>query len=83
MIYSKNRLSRYFLLSFLEKIRPKMFSTKIIFERKIFVLIENFTSRTDMKKCSSLCLGNVSIVRKVDEAHENVKTIRVTVKIST
>ena len=31
----------------------------------------------------SWALGNVSIVRKVDEAHENVKTIRYSVKIST
>ena len=69
----KNVVEKYFGR---KKSVEKYFSTKIFFERKIFVFIENFTIRTDIKNCFSLCLGNVSIVRKVDEAHENVKTIR-------
>ena len=37
----------------------EIFSDKKFFERNIFVFIENFCIRRVMKKCFSLCPGNV------------------------
>ena len=39
-----------------------------------------FFIRTDMKNCFSLCIANASIVRKIDEWHDNLKNIRDSVK---
>ena len=55
-----------------QKIVPKMFSTKIILERKIFDFIENFCIRRVMKKCFSLRPGNSLNVLKI---HEVLKSL--------
>ena len=65
--FRKNRLFPNFLHSFDQKIVPKMFSTKIILERKIFDFIENFSIRRVMKKCFFISIVNVSSVRKLCE----------------
>ena len=64
MLSSKIIFSLIFYIVFDQKIVPKMFSTKIILERKIFDFIENFCIRRVMEKCFSLCIANVSSVRK-------------------
>ena len=66
MISSKIVFSLIFYIVFDQKMVPKMFSTKIILERKIFDFIENFCIRRVMKKCFCLCLANVFNVRKID-----------------
>ena len=65
MISSKIIFSLIFYIVFDQKIVPKMFSTKIILERKIFDFIENFCIRRVMKKFFSLCLANAFSVRKL------------------
>ena len=65
MISSKIVFSLIFYIVFDQKIVPKMFSTKIILERKIFDFIDFFCIRRVMKKCFSLCPGNVFSVRKL------------------
>ena len=64
MISSKIVFSLIFYIVFDQKIVPKMFSTKIILERKIFDFIEFFRIRRVMKKCFSLCIPNVFSVLK-------------------
>ena len=73
MISSKIVFSLIFYIVFDQKIVPKMFSTKIILERKIFDFIENFCIRRVMKKCFSLCTANVSSVRKRCEFRKSLK----------
>ena len=73
MISSKIVFSLIFYIVFDQKIVPKMFSTKIILERKIFDFIENFCIRRVMKKCFSLCPGNVFSVRKIGESLKSLK----------
>ena len=51
MISSKTIFSLIFYIVFDQKFVPKIFSTKIIFARNIFVFIENFCIRRVMKKC--------------------------------
>ena len=51
MISSEIVFSLIFYIVFDQKIVPKMFSTKIILERKFFDFIENFCIRRVMKKC--------------------------------
>ena len=67
MISSKIVFSLIFYVVFDQKIVPKMFSTKIILERKIFDFIEKFCIRRVMKKCFSPCIADVSSVRKLCE----------------
>ena len=64
MISSKTIFSLIFYIVFDQKFVPKIFSTKIIFARNIFVFIENFCIRRVMKKCFSLCIANVFNVRE-------------------
>ena len=72
MISSKIVFSLIFYIVFDQKIVPKMFSTKIILERKIFDFIENFCIRRVMKKCFSLRPGNSLNVLKI---HEVLKSL--------
>ena len=66
MISSKIVFSLIFYIVFDKKNVPKMFSTKIILERKIFDFIGNFCIRRVMKKCFSQCLANSRNVLKID-----------------
>ena len=72
-ISSKIDFSLFVYVVFDQKIVPKMFSTKIILERKIFDFIENFCIRRVMKKCFSLCIVNASNVRKRCEFRKSLK----------
>jgi hypothetical protein len=73
MISAEFVFSLIFYLVFDQKTVPKMFSAKIISERKIFDFIEMFCIRRVMKKCFSLCSGNVFSVRKIDESLKSLK----------
>ena len=73
MISSKIVFSLIFYIVFDQKIVPKMFSTKIILERKKIDFIEIFCIRRVMKKCVSLCIANVSNVRKRYEFRKSLK----------
>ena len=65
MISSKPVFPLIFYIVFDQKIVPKMFSTKIILERKIFDFIDFFCIRRVMKKCFSQCLANSLNVLKI------------------
>ena len=73
MISSKIVFSLIFYIVFDQKIVPKMFSTKIILERKFFDFIGNFCIRRVMKKCFSLSPGNVFSVLKICEFLKSFK----------
>ena len=72
MISSKIVFSLICYIVFDKKHVPKMFSTKIILERRIFDFIETFCIRRVMKKCFSLRPGNSLNVLKI---HEVLKSL--------
>ena len=73
MISSKTIFSLIFYIVFDQKFVPKIFSAKIIFERKFFDFIEKLCIRRIMKNCFSLCLANVFNIRKRDNSLKSLK----------
>ena len=66
-VFGKSRIFHIFYLVFDQKTAPKIFSTKINFERKKIDLIENFCIRRVNIKCFSLSSGNVFNAIQRDE----------------